>query len=249
MISFSLCPPPSGCVFQSLFSPSFSHQHQHPFCPHIKDTVNYLHHIPSTVWQALFPSSSSSPVLYWTRYRLIYSQGSTPCCKVFKHRWMLWGGPGEGRGTELWLVGWIHDTHSAPLLFSNSQYTLAYNRNTGVIYPPCFITSWLSLIYTPAGLATGQPFFRTVSLCLRIFVSNKSKYTLLTWGAYCYLMVHPMRSVLFQVGKWYFLTTYSYLTIYNFFFLREKKKFTSLLCSLAMQVAQIKLFAIWNSQM
>lgn len=51
--------------------------------------------------------------------------------KVFKHHQRWWGGhQGDVR---------THDTHSIPLQDSHSQYTLCYNRNTGVIYPPCFI--------------------------------------------------------------------------------------------------------------
>lgn len=48
-------------------------------------------------------------------------------------------------------VVWIHDTHSVALQDSNSQYTLCYNRNTGVIYPPCVIRPWLQLFCTPTG--------------------------------------------------------------------------------------------------
>jgi len=55
--------------------------------------------------------------------------------KEFKHHWTLWRGQSSRE--------WIHDTHSIPLQVSSSQYTLCYNRNTRVFYPPRFITSWL----------------------------------------------------------------------------------------------------------
>lgn len=158
MISFySLFP--SGCVFRSLHFLSFSLCHSHPFCPHWKDSVNYLHHPPplSVCLPACLCLSLSHPsFIYWTdpADRLIYSLGSTQCLKCLNTAGCCEGEQGLVGGGE-----WIHDTHSIPLQVSNSQYTLGYNRNTRVIYPPCFITSWLTLIYTPTVLATSQQFF------------------------------------------------------------------------------------------
>lgn len=141
MVSFFfLC----GCVFQSLY---FDHSH---YFLHWKDSLNYLNLTPPLL--CLSVPLSFSPFIHLlnrpNRQADLFT-GVHSVVKVFKHRWM-WGGRSPGGGVDTW-----YPLYSS---VSNSQYTLSYNRNTKLIYPPCFITSWLRLIYATVGLSISQHF-------------------------------------------------------------------------------------------
>lgn len=102
-------------------------------------------------------SLSHPPFNYWTNPadRQIYSLGSTQCLKCLNTTGCC--GRQSSKGVDTW-----YPLYSSASL--NSQYTLCYNRNTGVIYSPCFIIHWLRLIQDTSGSAISYRHTETVEM-------------------------------------------------------------------------------------